>query len=431
MFVDHARITVKAGKGGDGCVSFRREKYIPKGGPDGGNGGQGGDIVVRAAHNVHTLMDYRSRQLHRADNGRPGASNNRTGKSGQTLELILPVGTQVRIAGTTTVLADLTIEGTTATIAHGGRGGKGNAGFVSSIRQAPNFAEHGDHGEEYELELELKLVADFALIGYPSVGKSTLISSISNAKPKVAAYHFTTLVPNLGVTEVDDRELVVVDVPGLIEGASEGKGLGIQFLRHIERAQVVAHLIDGLSDTPLKDYQTIRTELETYSPTLAQKPEVVVISKLDTLDAELVDFLTSELQTVFDGPICALSAATHDGLKPFLRTISGLIPEGAEVLQAAPPTPETETPEHVEYRPAEAQGPDPRIVEIEQLPHWWHVSNVRLEQMVRQTPDDSEGARERIYDVLKKWHITDKLRSRGAIAGDQIRIGEQFWDFRG
>ena len=445
MFVDEVSISVTAGKGGDGCVHFRREKYVPKGGPDGGDGGKGGDVVFEAVANIHTLYDYRSQKQFAAENGVPGGKNNCTGRHGEDLVLKVPVGTQIRDADTHQVLADLTRKGQTKSLAQGGKGGKGNAGFVSSVRQAPNFAEKGDVGTHLNLDLELKLVADVAIVGYPSVGKSTFISVISNAKPKIAEYHFTTLVPNLGVAKIDDQELVFVDVPGLIEGASEGKGLGHQFLRHIERARYVLHLIDVTSDTPLQDFEVIRSELEKFSPTLAEKPFLPVFSKIDLTDEELEEFLTKEFEDKFKIAPYKISAATHEGVQGLLRYVVSQVPPkeeedfeieenmGEDVIGrrghvTSPSEQGEEDPEMVVFRPAEKL--DGRAVEIEKTPHWWMIKNERLEQMVRQTNVDNEQARERIYDVLKKWNIPRKLEKQGATAGEKILIGDEFFEVR-
>jgi GTPase len=427
MFVDEAKISVEAGKGGDGSVSFRREKYIPRGGPDGGDGGKGGSIIFRAVDNIHTLSDFRMAKHFEAEHGAKGDQKNKTGRGGQNLTLKVPVGTQIRDTKTQHILADLTEKKQEATLARGGIGGKGNAGFVSSIRQSPNFAEKGDVGEKLQLELELKLVADVAIIGLPSVGKSTFISVVSNAKPKIAEYHFTTLVPNLGVSEVDDREIVFIDVPGLIEGAHEGKGLGHQFLRHIERARFVLHLMDATSDHPFKDYDVIRAELDTFSPELAKKPFLPVFTKTDLTDEELEDFLIEEFKKKYNVTPWKISAATHDGVQDLLREIEKQLPiEDKEVVEK-----EEETATVVEFRPAQTDEVDSRAIVIKKTENWWALENPRLEQMVRQTNMDNEEARYRIYDILKKWNVIAKLEKRGAVVGDQIRIGEFFWEMRG
>ncbi len=427
MFVDEAKISVEAGKGGDGCVSFRREKYIPKGGPDGGDGGKGGNIIFRAVDSVHTLSDFRMAKHFQAEHGKRGDKNNKTGRGGENLILKVPVGTQIRDVSTQYILADFTQKDQEVVIARGGVGGKGNAGFVSSIRQAPSFAEKGDRGEKFELELELKLVADVAIVGLPSVGKSTFISVVSNAKPKIAEYHFTTLVPNLGVCTIDDREIVFIDVPGLIEGAHEGKGLGHQFLRHIERARFVLHLIDATSDHPLKDYEIIRKELDKFSPDLAQKPFIPVYTKIDLTDEELEEFLIEEFEAKFKIRPWKISAATHEGVQDLLREIEKHLPREEELTEEVPQN----TDEVIEFHPAEKEDIDSRSVVIEKTENWWSLSNPRLEQMVRQTDVDNPEARQRIYDVLKKWGLLTKLEKKGAVSGDQIRIGEYFWEYRG
>lgn len=425
MFVDEAKITIQAGKGGDGCAHFRREKFLPKGGPDGGNGGRGGDVWFETVNNLHTLSDFRHQHHFSAEDGQPGGKSLCTGRSGEDLTIKVPQGTIIRQEGTGRVLADLSELGQKVKLAEGGIGGKGNAGFVNSVRQAPNFAERGDKGELFDLELELKLVADVALVGYPSVGKSTFISVVSNAKPKVAEYHFTTLVPNLGVCEIDGRDLVFVDVPGLIEGASEGKGLGHQFLRHIERARLVLQLVDINSDTPLKDFEIIRQELETFSPELAHKPFVPVLCKMDLADKEFQDFLTSEFEAKFKIKPWLVSAATHEGLDPLLKHLLHEIPEEVEY---EPEVPEDEA---VEFRPGGGAGADSRRVKIEKTEHWWNLTNERLQQIARQTDWGNPEAEERVYDVLRKWSVTKQLEKAGAEPGDQIRIDENFLEFRG
>ncbi len=431
MFIDEAKISVESGKGGDGCVSFRREKYIPKGGPDGGNGGKGGDIIFRAINNIHTLTDYRAQKKFKAEDGAPGGKKLMTGRNGKDLVLEVPVGTIIRDADTGKVLADLVRENQEVTIAIGGVGGKGNAGFVSSIRQAPNFAEKGDIGQKFNLELELKMVADVALVGLPSAGKSTFISVVSNAKPKIAEYHFTTLVPNLGVAKINSRELVFVDVPGLIEGAAEGKGLGHQFLRHIERARYVLHLIDATSDHPLKDFEVIRAELEKFSPRLAEKKFLPVLSKIDLIDDELKDFLIKEFAEKIGVKPLAVSAATHEGVDEVLWFLEKEIPETEDAEEYLVESREISDEEFKEFRPAdEVRSEDSREVKIIREANWWELKNPRLERMVRQTVYENEAARERIYDVLKKWKVLEKLEKEGATPGEMIKIGDQLWEMR-
>lgn len=442
MFVDEARISVKAGNGGNGCVHFRKEKFVPKGGPDGGDGGKGGNLFFEAISNAHTLYDYRYKKDFKAENGSQGDQCNRTGRSGEALILRVPVGTIISDENTGKILADLSVPGKKVLVAEGGIGGKGNAGFVNSIRQAPKFAELGDKGAELVLKLELKLVADVALVGYPSVGKSTFISVVSNAKPKIAEYHFTTLVPNLGVAKVEDREVVFVDVPGLIEGASDGKGLGHTFLKHIERSKYVLHLIDVSSDTPLEDFRVIKNELEKFSPVLAEKPFLPVFTKIDLSDDEFEDFLSKEFENEFGIKPYKVSAPTQEGLDGLLKYIASQIPEERttddilpfeENLDGILEGDEFEGEDFenvVEYRPGEANR-DPRYVEMIKRENWWDLHNERLEQMSRQTEWESTEAKERIYDVLRKWGTTTKLEKVGAIPGELLRIGEGFLEYRG
>ena len=285
MFVDTAKVSLKAGKGGDGAVSFRREIYIPKGGPDGGDGGKGGDIIFRADKNTNTLVDFRFTPILTAENGKNGSGQRSAGRSGKDLVVDVPLGTIVRKNGKT--IADLTKDGQEAIIAKGGDGGYGNAHFKSSTRQAPIVAEVGEPGEEFEAELELKSMADVGLVGLPNAGKSTFLSVVSNATPEIANYPFTTLTPHLGVATIDNHDLLIADIPGLIEGASEGKGLGYDFLRHVERTSVLLHLVDIYNDDAGEAYQTIRNELEKYSD-LKNRPEIVALTKCEGVDDEIV-----------------------------------------------------------------------------------------------------------------------------------------------
>ena len=285
QFIDEARIYVKAGAGGNGCISFRREKFIPKGGPDGGNGGRGGNVVIRAEKQLNTLLDFKYRKHYRGERGEHGRGKNQVGKSGKEELLKVPCGTLIRDAQTGEILADLVNHADEIIIARGGRGGRGNAEFATSTNQAPRIAEPGTPGEERELLLELKLLADVGLVGLPNAGKSTLISAISAARPRIADYPFTTLTPNLGIVYyAEGKTFTVADIPGLIEGAHKGKGLGTQFLRHIERTRVLAFLVDSTSENPGKDYRVLMNELKAFDPALLKKPRVVVLTKKDIVD---------------------------------------------------------------------------------------------------------------------------------------------------
>jgi GTPase len=321
MFIDQATIQVKSGNGGNGVVSFRREKYIPKGGPDGGNGGNGGSIIVRADKQLGTLMDFRYRRKYAAPDGERGQGANRTGKSGENIVLRVPVGTIINDHDSGKQLADLVSDGDEIIIARGGRGGRGNAEFATSTKQAPRISQPGMPGEERILDLQLKLLADVGLIGFPNAGKSTLISRISAAKPKIADYPFTTLIPNLGIVRFGEyQSFVVADMPGLIEGAHTGKGLGIQFLQHIERTRVLVFLIECISDDPLKDFETLMSELRLYSKSLTKKPHIIAITKIDLADKKRMTAL-KKIRFKKTAPVFMISAVTGDGIQDLLNAM--------------------------------------------------------------------------------------------------------------
>lgn len=328
-FVDEVKVKIRAGNGGHGCVSFRREKYVPFGGPDGGDGGKGGDVVFEATDRKHTLLDFRFRHLFQASNGKHGSGQNRHGKRGEDLVLQVPVGTVVKDLETGEVIADLDRAGQKWVAARGGDGGRGNARFVSSTRQAPRVAEDGREGEYKEFLLELKLLADVGIVGLPNAGKSTLIAAISAAKPKIADYPFTTLVPNLGVVQYGDAPpFVVADIPGLIEGAHEGAGLGIRFLRHIERTRILVHLIDvsRLSDEdPLGPYRQVEKELHAYAPEISKKARIIVLNKVDLVaDLQGLDRVIQEYRREHH-PVIALSALKKEGLQELLQCMTRLL----------------------------------------------------------------------------------------------------------
>ncbi|SMC21067.1 GTP-binding protein [Desulfacinum hydrothermale DSM 13146] len=328
-FIDEAKIQVEGGRGGNGCVSFRREKYVPRGGPDGGDGGKGGDVILEATERKQTLLDFRYRRLYRAERGRHGQGKAKHGRGGKDLVLHVPVGTLAKDVETGEVLADLNRPGMRWVAARGGRGGRGNARFVTSTRQAPRYAEEGEEGETREMQLELKLLADVGLVGLPNAGKSTLIAAVSAARPKIADYPFTTLIPNLGVVHYGDAPpFVMADIPGLIEGAHEGAGLGIRFLKHIERTKVLVHLVDAsaLSPTdPLAPYRAIERELESYSDTLGEKDRIVALNKMDlvTEEARREDLLAAYRTT--GHPVVAVSALTRRGLPDLLKALVRLL----------------------------------------------------------------------------------------------------------
>jgi GTP-binding protein len=323
-FVDQATVHLKAGDGGVGCVSFRREKFVPKGGPDGGDGGRGGSIVIRASRHLNTLLDFQYKRSYKAPRGEHGLGSNKTGKSGKDVVLQVPVGTIIRDAKSYEVIADLTRDGDEVVIARGGRGGRGNAAFATSTNQAPREYELGAPGEEREVELELKLLADVGLVGFPNAGKSTLISVISAAKPKIADYPFTTLVPNLGIVRIDvGASFVVADIPGLIEGASDGKGLGIQFLRHIERTRALVFLIESTSPDPVADYAVLRNELKLFNKDLLKKPRIIALTKTDLLTEK--DRRRVRKQTFRGTTALPISAATGDGVQQLVKNMWKLV----------------------------------------------------------------------------------------------------------
>lgn len=324
MFVDTAKVYIKAGKGGNGAISFRHEIYIPKGGPDGGDGGKGGDVVFVASKDCDTLIDFRFQPKLIAQDGKAGSGQKSSGKSGKDLEVEVPVGTVVKRDGE--IIADLTFDGDRQIVAHGGDGGYGNWHFRSSTRQTPKIAELGNPGEAFDAELELKLLADVGLVGFPNAGKSTFLSVVSNATPEIADYPFTTITPNLGVAKVDDHSILIADIPGLIEGASDGKGLGDRFLRHVERTKALLHLIDVYSEDAGKSYKDIRAELEKYSAELAARPEIVALTKCEGLDEDIIKM---QMQTILDqnpeAKVFAISSSAHQGLTEILRELWQII----------------------------------------------------------------------------------------------------------
>jgi len=330
-FVDRVKIHVKAGDGGHGCVSFRREKYVPRGGPDGGDGGDGGDVILVADPQLHTLYDFYHQVHFRAENGRPGMGKKMKGRDGEDLLLRVPVGTVVRDAETGEILGDLVEPGQRLVVARGGRGGKGNARFATPTNQAPRYAERGRPGEERWLILELKLIADVGLVGLPNAGKSTLLSRISAARPKIADYPFTTLTPNLGVVSLsDERTFVVADLPGLIEGAHRGVGLGLEFLRHVERTRALCQVIDATSEDPLRDFEVVEKEMALYHPELPQKPRAVALNKIDLLaDRTVLEPVRRALEER-GHTVHFISAVTGEGVRELLETLWRLITRGRE-----------------------------------------------------------------------------------------------------
>ena len=421
MFVDTAKVFVQAGRGGDGAVSFRHEIYVDMGGPDGGDGGRGGDVIFVASENVNTLLDFRYKPELKAEVGQSGSKRDRHGKSGKPLYVKVPMGTIVKRDGE--IIADLTHNGEEFIVAKGGDGGFGNAHFKSSVRQAPRIAEKGEPGDTFEAELELKLLADVGLVGFPNAGKSTFLSVVSNARPEIADYAFTTLTPNLGVADIDSSSLLIADIPGLIEGASEGKGLGDAFLRHVERTAVIMHLIDAYSDDVAKAYTTIRGELHAYSEDLSTRPEVIVLTKIDGLDEELIQMQKDALATVAgDTPVLAVSSQAHAGLTEVLRALQ----KEVEAVRTA----EKEAVEEendglaVISLSQEAQALSWKITKVQDDENTiFVVKGHKIEKFARRTQFDSYEGVNRLRDIMKKMGISHALTREGADGASIIRIG--------
>ena len=339
-FLDQAKIYTRSGHGGPGAISFRREAHVPLGGPDGGDGGRGGNIVAMAVNGLNTLIDYRYQQHFKAESGRPGAGRDRSGASGKDVVMRLPIGTQILSDDQQTILADLTYEGQTIILAKGGAGGKGNAFFKSSTNRAPRKSQPGEDGQEMWVWLRLKLIADAGLLGMPNAGKSTFLSAVSAARPKIADYPFTTLHPNLGVVGIDGKEFVMADIPGLIEGAHEGAGLGHRFLGHVERCQILLHLIDATGEDPVAAWKMLRRELKAYGGDLYEKPEIVGLTKLDATPEDYAADLAKALQDAGAGQVLALSSVTGNGVTTMLRQLAKVI----EISRAKETEPEEAVP---------------------------------------------------------------------------------------
>ena len=425
MFIDEIEITVKAGGGGNGLSAFRREKYVPRGGPAGGDGGRGGSVILCAEGRLTTLIDYRYQRSYKAEKGGDGGQNNMTGRNGPDLILRIPVGTQVFDAESGELLADLVFDGQQAIIAQGGRGGRGNARFATPTKRAPRFAENGEPGEERRLRLELKLLADVGLIGFPNVGKSTLISVVSAAKPKIADYPFTTLVPNLGVVRVDDRSFVVADIPGLMEGAHEGAGLGLQFLRHVERTRVLVHILDISGFTgrnPADDFDAINRELRLYSSELAELPQVVALNKIDVPGARET---AEQLAPTFEARgmrTFLISAATGEGTQPLIYFLA----DELEKLDKVVPTP-AETHEILRIAPDKL---DIHNWEAKKAgDHEFIVEGKGIERAVAMTSLDNEEAVKRLQRKLDRLGINKALKELGVEDGDSVRIGAASFDY--
>jgi GTP-binding protein len=415
-FIDKVTVSVEAGDGGDGAVSFRHEKYIDRGGPDGGDGGNGGNIVFQASRNQNTLAKFRYSKELKADSGQAGGKRRKHGRSAKDLVVQVPVGTVVYDeAGT--ALMDLAVDGQAAVVAKGGRGGFGNAHFISSVRQAPKFAEKGEPGDRYPLNLELKIIADVGLVGLPNAGKSTFLATTSNAKPEIANYPFTTIRPNLGVVDIDaETSVLVADIPGLIEGAAEGKGLGHEFLRHVERTKVLVHLIDAYNDDVAVAYRTIMEELRSYKVDLTDRPQIVALNKTDGLDEDIVQDLLSQLRAVIpeEAELFAISAQSGAGVRELLFAVKRALDAYREKIADEPAD---ETPvlrivgEDLAWRVVKADD-------------GFKVTGARIEKFARRTEFTNDEGVRRLRDIMRKMGIMHELQRQGVEAGQKVSVGK-------
>ena len=421
MFIDEVEIDVIAGDGGNGCMAFRREKYVPMGGPFGGDGGKGSDIIFKVDTGLNTLIDLRYQKQIKGKKGENGEGKARQGKNAENVIVRVPLGTVITDLDTNLIIADLTKKDDEVIVAYGGRGGRGNMSFATRSNPAPNFAENGEPGEVKRVKIELKLLADVGLVGMPSVGKSTLISKISASKPKIAAYHFTTLNPNLGVVKVDSRSFVVADLPGLIEGASLGEGLGDKFLKHIERTRVIAHVIDmsGFEGRdPYDDYVIIRKELENFSKDLIKKPEIIIANKMDMPESEKN---LEEFKHKVDKKIYPISAINNDGLDKVLTELANML----DKIEKKPLYEEEKFESHILYK---FKKENPFTITKED--DTWVIKGEEVEKLLKMTRFSNEEAANRFANKLRRLGIDDKLRELGAKEGDYVRILDLEFEYR-
>ena len=431
MFVDRAKIIIKSGKGGDGAVTFRREPFVPQGGPDGGDGGRGGDVIFQADRNLRTLMDFKYKRKYEAEAGQNGMKKNRFGKAGENLVIKVPMGTVILDQETGTVMKDLTEDGQSFVAAKGGKGGRGNVHFKNSVRQAPNFAEAGGAAKERTVVLELKLIADVGLVGFPNVGKSSLLAVSTSAQPKIANYHFTTIDPNLGVVQLYDTSFVMADIAGIIEGASEGLGMGFKFLKHIERTKVLIHVVDVSGSegrSPIDDFEKINAELEAYSPRILKKPQIVAANKIDMIDEEDPKYLEFKEYVENKGyKVFPMSAPLNLGVEEVLA-------EALLELQKVEANPEPEG-EIVEYFDFEADDNDPTYRDIhvayDENDDVYVVSGKQLTKIFNSTNFNDMGSLRYLYKYIEKNGAIEELKEMGLQEGDIIRIENyefEFWD---
>lgn len=417
QFVDHAPLTVRAGNGGNGCVAFHREKFVANGGPDGGDGGKGGDVILLADANMHTLLDFRFRSKYEAENGTDGSSNRRNGKNGEDLIIKVPVGTLVKDADTSAVVADMYEDGRRKLLLHGGRGGWGNNHFATPTRQAPNFAKPGMKCDPHHFILELKSIADVGLVGYPNVGKSTILSVVTSARPKIGNYHFTTLTPNLGIVSRHGQDFVMADIPGLVEGASEGAGLGFDFLRHVERTRLLLHVIDVSGSEgrdPVDDFDRINSELQAYGD-LQYRPQIVVANKIDIMESdENIERLKKHIPK--DMPFFAVSAAAHKGFDELMDCVADTL---NDLPEAAPYAEEEEIDEFIQTSGYEITMDGSVFV----------VTGPEITQLVNSVNFDDEESLNWFHRTMRRAGIIDALRKRGACEGATVRMDDMEFDF--
>lgn len=432
MFVDRAKIYIKSGKGGDGAVTFRREPFVPEGGPDGGDGGRGGDVIFQADRNLRTLMDFKYKKKYEAESGQNGMKKKRFGKAGENLIIKVPLGTIIIDEESGLVMKDLTEDGESFVAAKGGRGGRGNTNFKNSVRQAPNFAEAGGAAKERNVILELKLIADVGLVGFPNVGKSSLLAVATSAQPKIANYHFTTIDPNLGVVQIYDNSFVMADIAGIIEGASEGLGMGFKFLKHIERTKVLIHVVDVSGSEgrdPIEDFDKINKELEAYSPRILKKPQLVAANKIDMIDEEDPQYLEFKKYVEEQGyQVFPMSAPLNLGVEEIL----GAALNELNRIEQDPSLQEEDTTEFFDF---EAEDNDPTYRDIicgyDEEEDVYTLSGKQLSKIFKSTNFNDMGSLRYLYKYIEKKGAIEELKEMGLEEGDIIRIEDydlEFWD---
>ena len=426
MFVDRAKISIKSGKGGDGCVSFRREPYVPEGGPNGGDGGKGGDVIFQADNNLRTLMDFRYKRKYDAENGQNGMKYNRFGKQGENLVIKVPQGTIVIDEESGLIMKDLVHDGDSFVAARGGKGGKGNVNFKNSVRQAPNFAEAGGFAQSRNVVLELKLIADVGLIGFPNVGKSTLLSICTSANPKIANYHFTTITPNLGVVEIYDTSFVMADIPGLIEGAHTGAGLGLDFLKHIERTKLLIHVVDVSGSEgrdPIDDFEKIIKELSSFGEKLMKKPQLVAANKMDMLEEDderyivFKNYVEEKGYQVF--PICA----------PINQGVKELLSAAVAELNRLEQEPQEEEVYELYDFDKDKEDPDYREIHASKSGNAYLLEGKQLRKIFNSTNFNDFGSLRYLYKYIEKNGAIDKLKEIGLAEGDTIRVFDYEFEY--